>query len=656
MSLRSKYTEHQICKLEKKEFMKEASFDDIFIDYGHDLNTLILCRESTAHEDQQKALNDQVERMKAIVDKHRQLHLVDEGIIIEDAKSGLAMDVRPKFQATIKRAVAEDIDVILVQEASRFSRNTGDFFYNMNILQNSGVGILIMEGEFWTYFMAPADYPRLANEVAKGQAESLTTARRVNRGIETYRSRGQLVSGNMFGYDLVKAVERKDNTYKINPVDGATVQLIFYMYVNKGIGTELIATHLNANNYPTAKRKGEWSASKVRRVIINEKYANLIMYGKYKVVDTSTKKKIATHIKPVRTTTYDKDGNIIQERNVQYGTWEPLVDEETWWKAQEIMDSRSNSYNLKDDTGKSKRCANGLRTSNDAYANKAYCCCGHTLSPQYTHAATDTKYAQFRYNCRWQINSHTDEYRKKHGLPPSECTCKLPAVTDVAMRLMSIKVFEYLFTDIRDTIDDTVRIIEMANKQAVDSLNNSGVSVEDLEATYAKLNNRLSRFADMYADGDLTREQYRDKKSSVEEELKHTKELIDSKKLAISEQKKKSLDIETIKARLNTYVDLKGYGVSNEMIEFFVERIIRRPNNEYVWELNLTGQPSKPNKYKIKKYNKEYSDSLQDDSNFNIIKTFVISLDECKKFCETLAHRQFRASYWNQITVKIAVK
>lgn len=72
--------------------------------------------------------------------------------------------------------------------------------------------------------------------------------------------------------------------------------------------------------------------------------------------------------------------------------------------------------------------------------------------------------------------------------------------------------------------------------------------------------------------------------------------------------------------------------------------------------LNDQVERSKPNKYKIKKYNKEYSDSLQDDSNFNIIKTFVISLDECKKFCETLAHRQFRASYWNQITVKIAVK
>ena len=88
----------------------------------------------------------------------------------------------------------------------------------------------------------------------------------------------------------------------------------------------------------------------------------------------------------------------------------------------------------------------------------------------------------------------------------------------------------------------------------------------------------------------------------------------------------------------------------------YVEKFSSLKHIKKVWELNLTGQPSKPNKYKIKKYNKEYSNSLQDDSNFNIIKTFVISLDECKKFCETLAHRQFRASYWNQITVKIAVK
>lgn len=575
MGLLSKYTSLQIGKLDKKQFMKEANYDDIFTDFGIDLNVMVMCRESTAHEEQQKALCDQVERMKAIIDSHRQFNLVEDGIVIEDGKSGLAMDIRPKFKATIERAVSEDIDIIIVQEASRFSRNVGDFFYNMNILQNAGVGLLIMEGEFWTYFMSPHDYPRLANEVAKGQAESLTTSKRVFRGIETYRERGQLVSGSMFGYDLVKAVDRKDNTYKINPVDGATVQLIFDMYVNKGKGTALIATYLNANNYPTHDRKGEWSASKVRRVLMHEKYANLILYGKFKIINTNTKKKVATHIKPIRYTTYDKDGNVIQERNVVYGTWEPLVDEETWWKAQEILKTRSEEYNITKD-GKTIRQNWGRRQSVDAYANKGYCSCGYTLTHVLRHKATDERYSQYAYECRWQKNSGTESYRKKHGLKPSDCTCKLPAVTDVAMKLMSVKVFKYLLTDIRDTIEDTIRIIEMANEQALVNLTNSGVALEELEATLDKLNNRLSRFADMYADGDLTKEQYRAKKESTENEIKHTDELIKSRKLAISEQKKKKLDVASIKERLNTFVDLNGYGVSNEMIEFFVERIIHR--------------------------------------------------------------------------------
>ncbi len=652
MGLLSKYTKAELKKLDKKTFMKEAGYDDIFTDYGITLNVLIMCRESTAHEEQKKALSDQVDRMKAVVENNSQFNLVEDGIVIEDAKSGLAMDIRPKFKAAIDRAVSSDIDIILVQEASRFSRNIGDFFHNMNILQNAGVGILIIEGEFWTYYMNPADYPRLAHEVAKGQAESLTTSKRVNRGIFTYRQRNQLVSGKMFGYDLVKAVERKDNTYKINPVDGATVQMIFKLYVEKGMGTDLIATYLNVNKYPTANRKGEWSASKVRRVLMNEKYAGLILYGKFKIVDPNTKKKIATHVEAVRETIVDQDGKIIQERNVVYGNWEPLVDEDVWWKAQDIRKERSAEF-INSSNGALKT---GKRSSNDSYANKAYCCCGYTMSPQYVHAATDDKPAQFRYKCRQQINAHTPAYRAKHGLPPSMCNCDLPAVSDVAMRLMSVKVFEFLFSDIRDSIDETIKIIELANEQALDKLSNGGVSVDDLKKELDKLMSRLDKYVDMYTDGDLSKEQYRSKKLSTENEIEHTKELIRVRELEISEKKKKKLDIEAIKTRLNTYVDLDGFGVSNEMIEFFVERIIHRAGNEFVWEMNLSGLPNIPNKYKISGFDETYSNSLQSDDDFNIVKTFVISLEECKEFCVNKAHRQFKPAYWSQITVKIAVK
>lgn len=80
-----------------------------------------------------------------------------------------------------------------------------------------------------------------------------------------------------------------------------------------------------------------------------------------------------------------------------------------------------------------------------------------------------------------------------------------------------------------------------------------------------------------------------------------------------------------------------------------------RSNEEYVWEMNLSGLPNVPDKYKIRGYSKEYSDSLKDDKNFNIVKTFVISLDECREFCKNVAHRVYKPVYWQQITVKIAI-
>lgn len=185
MGLQSKYTPAQIKHLNKKGFMKEASYDDMMTDMGKTFNVVVLCRESTQHVDQKKALKDQTDRMLSLVERKGHFHLVDNGIFIEDGKSGLSIEVRPKFLEMIDFVISNQVDIILVQEATRFSRNVGEFFSYMQILQNNEVGLLILEGEFWTYHMSPSDYPRLAAEVSKGQAESLTTSKRVSRGIDT---------------------------------------------------------------------------------------------------------------------------------------------------------------------------------------------------------------------------------------------------------------------------------------------------------------------------------------------------------------------------------------------------------------------------------------------------------------------------------------
>ena len=46
----------------------------------------------------------------------------------------------------------------------------------------------------------------------------------------------------------------------------------------------------------------------------------------------------------------------------------------------------------------------GLRVSADALGRKAYCSCGYCLSRQYTHTATETKSATYRYKCRWLVD------------------------------------------------------------------------------------------------------------------------------------------------------------------------------------------------------------------------------------------------------------
>lgn len=342
---------------------------------------------------------------------------------------------------------------------------------------------------------------------------------------------------------------------------------------------------------------------------------------------------------------------VIEEGNLVKGNWEPLVDEETWWKAQEIRKSRSNELA----NAKKGNMRSGVRASSDSYANKAYCECGYRLSPQYTHAATETEPAQFRYTCRQQINAHSEKYRKMHGLPPLANTCTLKSVTDVKMRLMSIKVFQYLFRDIKDTLEDTIKIIEQAEKLNTER-SSSVITLEALNETLEKLQKRLERYIDMRADGEISDEQYRSKKESTEGEIQSTVRLIQEKKVELSNQERYKLDINKIRERLETYVDLSGFGVSNEMIDFFVERIIHRSNEEYVWEMNLSGLPNVPDKYKIRGFSKEYSDSLKDDKNFNIVKTFVISLEECKEFCTNVAHRVYKPVYWQQITVKIAIK
>lgn len=118
-------------------------------------------------------------------------------------------------------------------------------------------------------------------------------------------------------------------------------------------------------------------------------------------------------------------------------------------------------------------------------------------------------------------------------------------------------------------------------------------------------------------------------------------------------------NIEDVRQRLNTIINLRDYKVSDEVIDMFVERIIYRGvvdgNDEFVWVMNLSGECTDTSaKYKIRGYDKDYADFLKNDKNFNIVARMLIPMEECKRFCQEEAGRRFK-KYWNPITIKIAI-
>lgn len=653
MSMQSKYSVDQIKAMDLLQFFRESTFDDIYYSVRL-LRVARYARESTNHEDQKMALENQVERLDTFI-RDRQNYLLEERHkYTERGISGRLADDRVAFNLMLEAAERHEFDVLVVQDVCRFARNLKELLIYIDVLKEYGVGVLILDGQYWTFNLSETDIIRISVDGGMAQGESLRTSKRVNNGVQSYRDRGQLVVSGIFGYNLKKAVDRRDNSLTIHPVHGLTVKKIYDLYThpdpNKRMGSARIANYLNANGYKTAVGDLNWTPSKVNRVLKNEKYMGYILYGKFKVVDTMAKKKVATKIKPIRANTYDEEGNLVEKCNLIKGDWEPLVSKEVWWMAHDIQSGRAAEYVY----SKHGNMVNGLRESVDVIANKSFCQCGYSRSPQYIHTAKDGKEAQFRYTCRWQINSKTPEYRVTHKLPLIKNLCTLEAVSEMKLWLMSLKVFQYLFDNSKDEIIRTLRYIEESKKEA-DSIR-GGNKLPELQNKLKEVETQIENLYMEKLSGNVDDNMFKKLLKTLTESKESLERGIRDRQLEEARDNKMLFDLDAIAKRLDTFVDFSGRKVSNELMDMFVERIIYRSNDEFVWEMNLSGVRSDARKYRIKEYSEDYAKQLQSDETFNIIHSFLIPVEECQEYVTEKVGRRFVPKFWRTMTVKIAVK
>jgi DNA invertase Pin-like site-specific DNA recombinase len=651
MSISSKHNEEERKSMEKVEYMRMASFDDIMnlSDIVFDVAALI--RESTNSVEQQKAFAVQKDNFR----------INPSNVFEELGKSGLRASDRPAFQLMCNKAKQHAFDILIVDAVSRLARNVRELFDVIEDFRDLDIGIIILKERYWTYNMTHTDILRLSVDGGLAQAESMNTAKRVGQHMDQLAMDGQLLGGDMFGYRLKKGVNSmgdripKENKLVQEPIEALTVKTIFDLYTSddpkEAMASNSICKYLIDNNMRTYQGDLKWTPSKVIRVLSHTKYMGYQLPGKSRVVDTVRKKKILTKVEPAKDEV-SEDGATISKGNLVKINCEAIVSEEVWWKAYDRRMKRS-SKNLENIRGRKS----GLRVSTDALGRKAYCSCGYCLSRQYTHVATESTHANYRYKCRWQVD-HASKYTIGAALKEEVIVCSNPAVSEVKLWLCEKHVFSYIFKNGKTAVLQALDIIERCKQE--EEILEDGTTIQSLEEERSKLKKRLKNLQTMLGDELIDINDFKEHKLEIDNTISSIDRAIAQYELNKAKQTKRIFDIETIKERLNTIIDLKGYKVSEEMIDMFVERIIYRGivngNDEFLWIMNLSGEATDASsKYKIRGYDKAYADSLMDDKNFNIVARMLIPLEECQRYTETEAHRRYVKRFWRPITLKIAI-
>lgn len=254
--------------------------------------------------------------------------------IHEEIVSGESLIHRPEMLELLKEVEQGLYDGVLCMDMDRLGRGN---------MQEQGL-ILETFKKSKTKIVTPRKIYDLQDEFDEEYSEfEAFMARKelkiINRRLQRGRVRS-IEDGNYigtlppYGYEIFYTDRYR--TLKPHTEQAPVVKMIFNLYTNHNMGASKIANKLNELGYKTYTGK-QWSNSSVLNIIKNEVYTGKVQWGKKEYKKS------------------DKPGQIKEVRSLPKDEWisvqgkhEPLITQETFNKAQEILNKRSHvPYNTK---------------------------------------------------------------------------------------------------------------------------------------------------------------------------------------------------------------------------------------------------------------------------------------------------------------------
>ena len=255
---------------------------------------------------------------------------IDDGYSAKDTN-------RPAYQRMLKDLKKGKINMILVTELSRLSRNIPDFCNLLEDLEDFKGKFLSIKEQFDT--STPAGEMMIYNMINLAQFERKQISERVAINCHSRAMRGLNSGGvTVMGYD-----KNPDNkaTFIVNEEEAKTVRKIFDLFLEHGTVGKTIPVLEALNIRPKARNAtknrlvlaGRWANDSLRHLLQNPVYIGI------KEINRHNKDKDQSHLK------------VWQKYGEAKASWPAIVDEGVFKKVQDRLDANRSSARLRIENG-----------------------------------------------------------------------------------------------------------------------------------------------------------------------------------------------------------------------------------------------------------------------------------------------------------------
>lgn len=526
---------------------------------------------------------------------------IDRGITGTQAKK------RPAFMEMLNDAKYHKFDLIVTREVCRFARNTVDTLVITRQLKEIGIEVYFVEDNIWT--MDNDGELRLTIMATLAQEESRKTSERVRAGQKISRDNGVLYgNGNILGYD------RLGDTYVINEDQAETVRIIYDLYL-KGNGFNKIVNELVRLKRKDSSGLVRWDATKVSRILHNATYKGYQGYYKSHKNNHLDQKTIVNR---------DEDTYLYVK-----GRFTPIISEEVWDKCKALRESKLTLRKTQE--GKLER--TGTRTSEDIWAKRLICRCGHRMRKDRWHVnKTGLTYG---YKCYNVLNNGSKQTRIDAGLDADKY-CDMGTIADWKFDLMLHELLKALNLNNDDLIKKAYNQFENSYTKETKEAR----ELRDAEAKLRKIRIKLENLTEMRVNGEIDKQEYSSLKAKINGEMLIAEKEIDDIKCVVLEEERKTtplVSIDVFRSMAVEDLDFTKPIRHSALVNTMIKKIVPNTSLDFKWYLNL--YPKRDD---------------AGDEDYKEVVEFTIDYDMAKDFRNNRGE-MLRQNQWKDLTVRVMI-